>query len=89
MKITIDEEFQNLIPAMTSEELKQLEDNIVAEGCRDPLVIWFGQNILLDGHNRYKICQKYNIQFEEAIDMGLYNRIKKINMIIPEKEWKL
>jgi ParB family chromosome partitioning protein len=38
--IIIDPEFQALIPALQPEERTQLEANIVADGCRDPLVLW-------------------------------------------------
>lgn len=38
--ILIDKEFQALIPPLSAEEKQQLEANLVADGCRDPLVIW-------------------------------------------------
>jgi N6-adenosine-specific RNA methylase IME4 len=38
--IQIDPEFQALIPPLAPEERQQLEANILADGCRDPLVIW-------------------------------------------------
>ena len=52
--IQIDSELRALIPPLSSEERSQLEVNLVAEGCRDPLVVWKGHHILLDGHNRYE-----------------------------------
>lgn len=57
MQITIDPEFQSLIPPLRPEELRGLEESIQAEGCRDPLVVWGEENILIDGHNRLSICQ--------------------------------
>ena len=60
-EIVIDSEFAALIPPLTDDELKRLEQSIIAEGCRDALVLW--GNILIDGHNRYKICMKHNIEF--------------------------
>ena len=39
-EIVIDPEFKALIPPLSAEELAQLEANIVADGCRDPLVVW-------------------------------------------------
>lgn len=60
--IIINEEFKNLIPPLTDEEYKGLEENIVKEGCRDALVLW--GNTLIDGHNRYKICTEHNIPFK-------------------------
>ena len=59
--IILDKEFQALIPPLSAEEKAQLEENIVAEGCRDALITW--QGILLDGHNRFEICERLNIQF--------------------------
>lgn len=38
--ILIDKEFQALIPPLSAEEKQQLEANIAADGCRDPLVLW-------------------------------------------------
>lgn len=57
--IKIDKEFQSLIPPLAPEEYKQLEENCIRDGIRDPLVVWpqeNGVNILVDGHNRWKIC---------------------------------
>ena len=71
--VNIDPEFKKLIPPLTKEERSQLEENILAEGCRDPLTIWKGQNILLDGHNRYEICDKYGIEFY-TIEIELSDR---------------
>jgi N6-adenosine-specific RNA methylase IME4/ParB-like chromosome segregation protein Spo0J len=65
-------ELEALIPPLTSEEFKQLERNILEEGIRDPLVTWNG--ILVDGHNRYRIAQEYDIDFttveKEFADMN-------------------
>ena len=56
-KFIIDDEFQSQVPALTEEEFRQLEENIVSEGAvLSPLIIW--GNILVDGHNRYKILQQ-------------------------------
>ena len=66
--IRIDREFQNLIPALSAEEREQLEANIVEHGgARDPLVLWGrdeSSDILLDGHNRYEICERLGLPYE-------------------------
>lgn len=59
--ITIDNEFQNLIPPLTDEEFAQLETNILRDGIRDALITWHG--ILIDGHNRYRIAQKHGLTY--------------------------
>jgi len=61
MQLTIEESLQALIPPLSSEEYAQLEANILAEGCRDALVVW--DNTIIDGHNRYQICTEHNLPF--------------------------
>lgn len=58
----IDAEFQSLIPPLTYEEKKMLEESILSEGCRDAIVVW--NDTIIDGHNRYEICTKHGIPFE-------------------------
>jgi DNA methylase len=67
----IDPEFQSLIAPLTPEERCQLETNLAAEGCRDPLVVWNG--ILLDGHNRLEICTRLRIPYK-VVEVELPNR---------------
>jgi site-specific DNA-methyltransferase (adenine-specific) len=59
--ITIDPELQALIPQLSTEEFEQLEQNLITDGCRDPLVLW--NNTIVDGHNRHEICTKYGLAF--------------------------
>jgi N6-adenosine-specific RNA methylase IME4 len=61
MELQIKEEFKNLIPPLTVEEFKQLEDNCIAEGIRDAIVTW--QGFIIDGHNRYEIAKKHGLKF--------------------------
>ena len=56
------DKFSRLIPPLSSDEFKQLEQNILADGIREPLVLW--GDILIDGHNRYKIAQKHGLSFK-------------------------
>lgn len=65
----IDKEFQSLIPPLSLEEKAQLEENIKVEGCRDTLITW--QGVLLDGHNRFEICNRLSIPFRTmAIELA-------------------
>jgi hypothetical protein len=65
MNLRIDPEFQRLIPPLTSYEYKQLENNLLRDGCREPISVW--NNIILDGHNRYAICTRHKISYSIAI----------------------
>ena len=62
MSIRVDPEFKALIPPLSPEEFKQLEENCVRDGIRDALVVWHapdGDDILIDGHNRFEIAAKH------------------------------
>lgn len=63
--LTLRKDFHDLIPALSEDEYRQLEANLKAEGCRDALVVWpkDGQLILVDGHNRYRICRREGIAY--------------------------
>jgi len=56
----VDPELKQYIRPLTEPERQQLERLILAEGCRDPLVIWQEEGVLLDGHSRLEICQAHN-----------------------------
>ena len=58
--IAIDSEFQSLIPPLSDDEYERLEKSIVAEGVRDPIITWNGT--IVDGHNRYHICEEHGIR---------------------------
>ena len=64
MKLLIDKEFENLIPPLSEDEYKQLEQNLNDgwESERGKIILW--NNTIIDGHNRYNICTKNNIKFE-------------------------
>ena len=62
MNIVVNEELKAYIDPLTPEEHEALERSILAEGCRDALVLW--GDVLVDGHNRYGICQKHGLPFQ-------------------------
>lgn len=62
MDIVVDPALQAYIDPLTPEEHAALEQSILAEGCRDALVLW--GNVLVDGHNRYGICSKHGLPFQ-------------------------
>jgi hypothetical protein len=75
-QVQVLDELRNLIPPLTSDELIQLEQNVLKHGIKDPLTVWettaaaAQQNnteesvyILIDGHNRYQISQQHQLDF--------------------------
>ena len=77
--VKIDLEFKNLIPPLTEEERKGLEESLLKEGCRDALVLW--GDTIIDGHNRYEICTKHEIPFE-TVNREFESRNEVIEWII-------
>ncbi len=77
-QIFILPELEQLIPPLLTDELQQLEQNIIREGCREALLVWQTTKdivdpdqkathtvyVLIDGHNRYRICTKHGIDFK-------------------------
>lgn len=75
--ITILPILKDLIRPLDNDEIAQLNANILANGCQDSLKIWQTtkkvinpdavsneeQFVLIDGHNRYKVCTENNIPF--------------------------
>ncbi|WP_372360809.1 plasmid replication/partition related protein [Xanthomonas sp. NCPPB 1325] len=62
MNIVVKEELKAYIDPLTPDEHEALERSLLAEGCRDALVLW--GDVLVDGHNRYGICQKHGLPFQ-------------------------
>jgi len=81
MKPVIDKEIHGLIPALSDEEYEQLKANIKRDGCRNALSIWKGKNILLDGHNRLKICEELKTDYKTE-DINLDTRDEAIEWVI-------
>ena len=63
-QITIDRRLAGLLPQLTAEERAELEESLLREGCRDPLVVWRGRGVLVDGHNRMELCSRHDIAYQ-------------------------
>jgi len=93
--LEIKEEFKKLIPPLTSEEFKQLEQNCLAEGIREAVLTWNG--FIIDGHNRYEIANKWNLDFqtkskhfkdeEEVIEWMILNQLGRRNITKEQKDY--
>ncbi|MBU0457030.1 MAG: hypothetical protein KKD75_02710 [Nanoarchaeota archaeon] len=61
-------ELENFITPLSKESYSQLEENILNEGIREPLIVWINgdQEILIDGHNRFQIAKVHNIPYKKA-----------------------
>ena len=94
--LIIDEEFESVIPPLTDEEFELLKESALNDGeVYHPLVVW--NNIIVDGHHRYKILKehpeiKYRInkrEFEnryEAISWICLNQLGRRNLNDAQKK---
>ncbi|MGX7686847.1 hypothetical protein [Flectobacillus sp. BAB-3569] len=89
--IQILEELRDFIPPLSEDESQQLEQNILKYGCKDALLVWETTRsvaglsitedstpayILIDGHNRYRICQTNQLNFN--IQLLSFNTLKEV-----------
>lgn len=77
MNIVVNEDLKAYIDPLTPEEHDALERSLLTEGCRDALVLW--GDVLVDGHNRYGICQKHGIVFN-TLQSTLFNSLDDVHL---------
>lgn len=77
MNITVNEDLKAYIDPLTSDEFEALERSLLNEGCRDALVLW--GDLLVDGHNRYAICQAHSLPFQ-TIQSTLFKSIDDVHL---------
>ncbi len=82
MNITVNEELLAYIDPLTEDEKSALESSILAEGCRDALVLW--GDVLVDGHNRYAICSKHGIPFN-TVQSQLFQSMDDVHLWMIEQ----
>jgi len=71
LSLRVDAELEQLVPRLSSDELRLLEADLLAHGCRDRVVLCDG--VILDGHNRYGICTQHGLPFE-VLEMPFDNK---------------
>lgn len=66
----IDPELNEVLPKLSDADYKALEQSLLTEGFKGaPIMIW--GDIIVDGHNRYEICNKHNIPYEvKMVEFG-------------------
>lgn len=87
-RIIVDQEFKDLLDPLSPQELADLEANLIADGrCFDPLIIWAEENILLDGHNRIRICTERDINYK-VLRVNLPDREAAIKWVVDHQMGK-
>lgn len=82
MELKIDGEISGCQRRLTQDEYDQLEKNILRDGCvLEPIVVWKGHGVIVDGENRYSICQKHSLNFT-VHEMEFADRAQAILWVI-------
>ena len=72
--LIVDREFQELLEPHTAEEIEQLRENIRRDGkVIDPIIVWEGTNIIVDGMTRYGLAVEMGFPYERKL-MHFENR---------------
>ena len=80
VEMTIDPEFEKIIPPLTQEEFQQLEANILAEGeVFTPIFTWNG--LIVDGHHRYQVIRQHPEVRYRVLERQFENRYAAISWI--------
>ncbi len=72
-KIQIDEELKDLLPRLSEDDSNSLTQSLIENGFDQKfgrIKVWFpedndGTGYIVDGHNRYKICRKNDIELSD------------------------
>lgn len=108
--IHIDKELEKLLPPLSKEDYNILEQSLLKNGFEQKfgsIKVWFGAECdinnksigyIIDGHNRFKICKKHNIELssqcyevvfmdtkEEVIKWMYENQLARRNLSSTEK----
>lgn len=88
--LKVDKEFEELLPVLTPEESEKLENSILQYGMLDPIKIWqepdTGEWIIIDGHNRYNILKKHDIEWHYWQDYKIMTELETREDV---KQWML
>ncbi len=82
MDVVINEELKAYIDPLTDDEYQALERSLLAEGCRDSLVLW--GDMLVDGHNRHGICLKHGLPFR-TVQSTRFESIEDVHLWMIEQ----
>jgi len=92
MRLRIDETIRRVLMPLREDELQLLEQSVLAEGIRDPLVAWNrnGEYVILDGHHRYELAERHGLDFSivemefddetDAVQWVLRNQLARRNL---------
>lgn len=66
MDLKIDKQFADYLPGLSPAELAALTESLKAgfDTGKGKIIVWAGHGVIVDGHNRYRICEAEGIAYE-------------------------
>ncbi len=61
--LTVLPEMEHLLPPLSVEQFSSLESDILENGCYAPIIV-NEDMIVIDGHNRFRICEKHGLSYK-------------------------
>jgi len=80
MKLTINPEYESLVPNISDDEYNALYKSIDENGLWVPIII-NPEGVILDGHHRYKICNKLGVTIKH-VDRVFENKLLEKKFVI-------
>ena len=59
-------EMEQLLPPLCEEQFSALESDILENGCYTPVIV-NEDMVIVDGHNRFRICEKHGLLFRMLV----------------------
>lgn len=63
---TVLPELAELLPPLSDEQLSYLEADLIKNGCYTPIIVNEDLQVV-DGHNRFRICEQHDLPFQMAV----------------------
>lgn len=102
--IVILAEIDNILPRLEDNEYQRLKESIISEGVREPIILWIPPestglvgHVLIDGHNRWRICSELGItppmvyrdfpDIRDATAWVINNQLARRNLSVADKNY--
>lgn len=63
-KPTVNKNLLSKFPPQTDQERETMTTSLKDNGCEKPIVVWLETNEIVDGHNRFHVCEELGIPYD-------------------------
>lgn len=88
-ELVVRDSLRHYLRPLTAAERSRLEASLLADGCRDPLVVWPDgkEKVLVDGHHRHELCRQHGIPFA-TVEHGFVDEEEVLRWMVRHAEAK-